>query len=172
MEAITEGLIKTDGFKRVLNLENNFISFSLEKGSSDELFPQNEIKKKTIAFVRRPDQEIITRLSSSITEEEGTVVSSISLPNSIATHLTDSNVGLYFGFYEKSVLFPLIVNNGTEILRPPASVEVSPVIMATVSQTIIRDIKDPINYSMIIGHRNYSDPVCVSWDFEAVGKHL
>ncbi len=137
---------------------------------SDEIFPPNELKRKTVTFVRLPDQKVIARLLSSSSGDEGTFLSSISLPHSIPSQLTDDTIGLYFGYYEKSVLFPIIVSNGTEVLRSPASHEVSPIIMATVSERTIKNLKESINYTISVTHRNYSDPICVSWDFSAVGE--
>ncbi len=118
--------------------------------------------------MRLPDQEVIARLSSS-SGDKGTFLSSISLPHSIPSQLTEDTIGLYFGYYEKSVLFPIIVANSTEVLRSPASHEVSPIILATVSERTIKNLKESINYTISVAHRNYSDPVCVSWDFSAVG---
>lgn len=142
----------------------------LLQGTSDAVLPLNQLKRKTVTFVRLPDEGVISRLSAVNDQDKGTVLSSISLPNSISLQLTDGNVGLYFGYYENSVMFPIIVSNGTEILGRPASHEVSPVIMASVSERVIENLKEPVNYTISVGPANYSDPVCVSWDFAAVGK--
>ncbi len=142
------------------------------QGTADDVFPTNQLKRKTVTFVRLPNQEVISQLSALNDNniDKGTFISSISLPHSISSQLTDDNVGLYFGCYENSVMFPIIVSNGTEVLGRPASHEVSPVIMATVSERSLKNLKEPVNYTISVGHANYSDPVCVSWDFSAVGK--
>lgn len=141
----------------------------LFQDSIDKVFPVNQLKRKTVTFVRLPDQEVVSRLSASV-DKEGTFLSSISLPLSISPQLTDDNVGVYFGYYENSVMFPIIVSNSTDILGRPASHEVSPIIMATVSKQSIENLKETVNFTISVGNKNYSDPVCVSWDYSAVGK--
>ena len=117
-------------------------------------------------FERLTDQDIVTTLSARSDEGEGTFLSSISLPGSISEQVTEENVGLYFAFYERSVLFPLA--NGTTVNGTTHAI--SPVVMATVSSTNIKDLKDSINYTISITGINYTNPVCVSWDSRAVGK--
>ena len=110
----------------------------------------------------------MTKLSPGSDEGEGTFLSSIYLPDSISEQVTEENVGLYFAFYERSVLFPLA--NGTSVNGTTHAI--SPVVMATVSKTNIQNLKDTINYTISITGVNYTNPVCVSWDFRAVGKSV
>lgn len=113
---------------------------------------------KTIIFERHSESGTVARLSSSQTS--GVIgpdfLSSISLPVSIVEQLrlSEGNVGLFFSFFETSVMFPLM--NSTDLSVSNASHIVSPVVAATVSQSRIQELKDLVNYTVSI------DPKLVS----------
>jgi len=132
----------------------------------DELIGQN----KVVVFERSIDLGVTSRLStaSSVPSENVEFLSSISLPSSIAQQFQTSNLGLglYFSFYESSVMFPIAPSSDPSVIG--GSHVASPVIMATVSRTIIENLKETVNFT-IANNVNYTAPVCVSWDFRAAG---
>ena len=125
------------------------------------MIPLNQ-PNKTIIFERHPESGIVARLSSSQTSDVIGLefLASISLPVSIAEQLRlgEGDVGLFFSFFETSVMFPLV--NSTDLSVSNASHIVSPVVAATVSQTQIQELKDLVNYTISIDSKLVSISTC------------
>lgn len=115
----------------------------------NEVLPQSAFNK-TVVFERHPESGTIAGLSSSDFDKFGpNFLSSITLPVSIIDQLglkDEESVGLFFSFFETSVMFPIA--NSTD--DPITNITVSPVVAATVSQTLIQGLQDSVHYSIHI----------------------
>ena len=80
----------------------------------------------------------------------------ITLPPSLFKQVNDSNISIFFGFYEIAALFPINITSSTT----RQTLVTSPVIAATVVPGL-ENLKDTENITMTFRLPNNTDMVCM-----------
>lgn len=100
-------------------------------------------------------------LEESRQEDSGTALypnetAAITLPPSLFKRVNDSNISIFFGFYETAALFPINITSSTT----RQTLVTSPVIAATVVPSL-EDLTDTENITITFRLPNNTDMVCM-----------
>ncbi len=91
----------------------------------------------------------------------------IELPSSIQKTLQgDGDARLFLSYYSTGAMFPL---EQDRIQKDGQRLEVSSVVAASLEGATVRNLTEDVFITFQLGHSNYSNVTCVSWDFSSSG---